>query len=126
MIRREGDCYFLNFALFTAAEVKHIREVSERYAGSLSYAILAHRAEIESALHDYDAPGVDRKAVAYFVLGCASLDWDGLNITAAKGCRKETEDRPDGQYVPDAEEITSQSLERIYWAVTIPAMVASI
>lgn len=115
LIRREGDRYFLNFPLFTAADVKRIREASEVYAGSLADAVLARRQDIEAALERYDLPSVDRKAVAYFVLGCASLDWDGLNITAAKGYSKETEDRPDGQYVPDAEEITSQSLERIYW-----------
>jgi len=115
LIRREGDRYFLNFPLFTAADVKRIRDVSETYASSLADAMLARRNEIEVALQSYDAPGVDRKAVAYFVLGCASLDWDGLDLTAAKGYRKATEDRPDGKYVPDAEEITSLSLERIYW-----------
>jgi hypothetical protein len=115
LIRREGDRYFLNFPLFTAADVKRIRGVSETYAGSLADAMLARRNEIEATLQSYDAPGVDRKAVAYFVLGCASLDWDGLDLTAAKGYRKATEDRPDGKYVPDAEEITSLSLERIYW-----------
>ena len=115
LIRLEGNQYFLNFPLFTADDVKQIRSVAERYAGSLADAVLAHRTEIDSALKMYDAPGVDGKAVAYFVLGCASLDWDGLNITAAKGYRKETEDRPDGKYVPDAEEITTQSLDRIYW-----------
>ncbi len=115
LIRREGDRYFLNFALFTAADVKRIRESTEVYADSLARGVLTHRQEIEAALQSYDLPSVDRKAVAYFVLGCASLDWDGLDLTAAKGYRKVSEDRPDGKYVPDAEETTSISLERIYW-----------
>lgn len=115
LIRRDGDRFFLNFPLFTAADVQRIRASSEVYAGSLADAMLAHRQEIEAALQSYDLPGVDRKAVAYFVLGCASLDWDGLDLTAAKGYRKASEERPDGNYVPDAEEITSLSLERIYW-----------
>ncbi len=115
LIRREGDRYFLNFPLFTAADVKRIRESSEVYADSLARAMLTHRQEIEAALQRYDLPSVDRKAVAYFVLGCASFDWDGLNLTEAKGYRKTSEDRPDGKYVPDAEETNSLSLERVYW-----------
>jgi hypothetical protein len=115
LIRREGDNYFLNFALFTAADVHRIRDSSEAYAGSLASALLARRNEIEAALKSYDAPGVDPKEVAYFILGCASLDWDGLELTAAKGYRKVSEKRPDGDYVPVAEQITSRSLERIYW-----------
>lgn len=115
LIRREGDQYFLNFALFTAADVTRIRETSERYADGLAATFLARRKEIETVLGSYDAPGVDSKAVAYFLLGCASLDWDGLNLTAEKGYRKSTEERPDGNYVPVAQEIANASLERIYW-----------
>jgi hypothetical protein len=115
LIRRDGDRFSLNFPLFTAGDVQRIRASSEVYAGSLADAMLAHRQEIEAALQNYDLPSVDRKAVAYFVLGCASLDWGGLDLTAAKGYRKVSEKRPDGNYVPDAEEATPLSLERIYW-----------
>lgn len=115
LIRCEGDRYFLNFALFTAEDVRHIRDVSERYAGSLAAVLLARREEIEMALQAYDAPGIDPKAIAYFLLGCASLDWDGLRLTAEKGYRKSTEKRPDGSYVPAAEEISEESLEKVYW-----------
>jgi hypothetical protein len=58
---------------------------------------------------------VDPGAVAYFLLGCASLDWDGLNLTDEKGYRKTTEKRSDGDYVPAAEEIAEVSLEKVYW-----------
>ncbi|RMG53059.1 MAG: hypothetical protein D6723_07720 [Acidobacteria bacterium] len=115
LIRREGERYFLNFALYTATDVKRIRDTSERYAESLAAAILARRTEIEDALRAYDAPGVDPKAVTYFLLGCASLDWDGLNLTAEKGYRKTTAQRPDGTYVPAAEEMSDESLEKVYW-----------
>ncbi|MCC7294301.1 MAG: hypothetical protein IT188_00425, partial [Acidobacteria bacterium] len=47
LVRFDGDRYLLNFALFTAADVGRIREVSERYAGSLAEALLARRADIE-------------------------------------------------------------------------------
>ncbi len=115
LIRCESDRYFLNFALFTAADVKRIREVSERYAGSLAGAVLVRRGEIETVLRAYDAPDIKPEAVAYFLLGCASLDWDGLNLTAEKGYRKTKEERPDGNYVPAAQEITELSLKKVYW-----------
>ncbi len=115
LIRREGGRYFLNFPLFTAADVVTIKAASDRYAASLAQALLERRHDIESALLAYGAPGVDRKAVAYVVLGCVSLDWDGLDITASKGYRKTTEDRPDGKYVPAAEQKSEVSLQRIYW-----------
>lgn len=115
LIRHDGERYVLNFALFTAADVRRVREVSARYAGSLVEALLARREELSTALRAYDAPGVDPKAVLYYLLGCASLDWDGLSLTAEKGYRKTTEERPDGSYVPAAEETGESSLEKIYW-----------
>ncbi|MDD8030343.1 MAG: hypothetical protein PHE62_12435 [Acidobacteriota bacterium] len=115
LVRFDGDRYLLNFALFTAADVGRIREVSERYAGSLAEALLARRADIETALRAYDVPGVDPGSVAYFLLGCVSLDWDGLAVTDEKKYRKTTEERFDGSYVPAAEELGETSLEKIYW-----------
>lgn len=115
LVRREGNRYFLNFPLFTAADVTRIRQVSEEYADSLAAAILAHRSEIESKLKAYDVQGVDRKALAYYLLGCVSLDLDGLNITREKGYRRASEKHPDGNYIPAAEETNALSLQRIYW-----------
>ena len=114
LIRQDGDKYGLNFPLFTARDQRKIQQVTDRYATSLADAILARRPEIETNLLSYDAPGVNRRDVALFVLGCASLDWDGLNITAAKAYRRASVPRPDGVYVPYAEEMSDVSTERIY------------
>ncbi|MGE5049711.1 MAG: hypothetical protein ACM3PC_14120 [Deltaproteobacteria bacterium] len=115
LMRREGDRYALAFALFTADDVRRIRERSGLYAASLARAILERRGEIERALSAYDAPGVDRGAVAYFLLGCVSLDWDGLEITGRRGDRATSAKRPGGDFVPAAQEKTAQSLKGIYW-----------
>ena len=114
LIRREGDRYFLNFPLFTAADVRVIMQTSERFAQSLAQALLARRADIGSTLRSYDAAGVDQKEVLFFVLGCASLDWDGLRLTRARGYRTEGAARPDGDYVPYAEEKSNVSFARMY------------
>jgi hypothetical protein len=115
LLRREGNRYFLNFTLFTAADVKKVRSVSEHYARSLAGEFLSKRSALDSILLAYDAPGVDRRAVAFIVLGCVSLDWDGLKICADLGYRRTSSSRPDGDYIPYAEERTTMTNQRIYW-----------
>lgn len=115
LIRFESERYYLNFALFTAEDVGRIREVSELYAQSLAGAMLKRRADIEATMQEYDAPGIDPKVVSYFLLGCVSLDWDGLELTEAKGYRKASDDRLDGRYVPHAQEQSEATLQRIFW-----------
>ncbi len=116
LVRRDGNQVFLNFALFTAADAKRIKDVCGPYGASLASAVLSHRKEIEKTLEAYDAPGVDRKALAFIVVGCASLDWDGLAVTEQKGYRKTTDIKPDGKYVAQAEEISTNTVKGIYWA----------
>lgn len=115
LIRKVENEYFLNFALFTVEDQKRVIEVIDPYAESLSKALLVHQKEITSVLASYDAEGVDRKALAFLVLGCASLDWDGLQLTEDKGYRAVTGHKPDGEYVPHAEENGDISIEKIYW-----------
>jgi hypothetical protein len=105
LVRRQGDRYSIAFALFPADDVQRSRALAEVHARSLADSLLTRRSEIEASLRVYSAPGVDLKDVAFIVLGCFSLDWDGLKITKAKGYRTETgAARPDGYYVPWAEE----------------------
>ena len=115
LVRREGGRYVLNFPLFTASDVGLVRTRSEGYADSLAGAIVSRRMDLDRELAAYDAPGVDRGAVAFFLLGCVSLDWDGLEITARQHYRKVADRRPDGDYVPAAEEKTEENVKGIYW-----------
>jgi hypothetical protein len=116
LVRREGNRCVLNFSLFTADDTRRIREVGDRYAQSLAGEIVARRQEIEAALAPYGAAGVDPRAVAFILLGCVSLDWDGLDLTARDGYSKSTDRRPDGRYVPWAEQRSgSDALRGVYW-----------
>lgn len=107
LIHGRPDGYVLDFPLFTASDVRLVRAAAARHARLLADQVLSRRAEIESALAAYDAPGVDRKDVAFVVLGCFSLDWDGLKYLEARGLRPRRIDRPDGRYTPQAEERVS-------------------
>lgn len=115
LIRKDGNRYFINFALFTLEDQKLVLDVTNAYAESLEKAMLRHENEIKSIICDYDATGVDPKSVAYILVGCAGLDWNGLRLTADKGYRATTEHKPDGDYVPHAEENGEISVKKIYW-----------
>lgn len=115
LIKRSHDRCSLGFTLFTAADVRKVREVTERCAPSLAADFIAERQQIENVLQMYSAPGVDLKAVAFIVVGCFSLDWDGLAICAEEGYRLTESKRRDGRYVPYAEERSAMSREKIYW-----------
>ncbi len=115
LIRKEGDRYHLNFALFTVSDQKRIREAIRPHAESLAKALEARKGELLGALAAYDVPGVDRRDLAFIVLGCMSLDWDGLVLTAEQGYRAAPGPRPDGNYVPQAEESSPLSLRGLYW-----------
>ncbi|SPE28607.1 hypothetical protein SBA3_1460016 [Candidatus Sulfopaludibacter sp. SbA3] len=112
LVQRQGDRYRISFSLLPAEDVLRSHAVAEPYARSLADAVLSRRHEIESALTAYRVPGVDMKDVAFIVLGCFSLDWDGLTITKAKGYRTDKgATRPDGYYVPLASERTDQPFQ---------------
>lgn len=115
LIRKEKGRIYLNFALFTAKDIDRVLTISEPFGRALAQAILLHKGEIERILKAYDIRGVDKKVLAYVVLGCVSLDWDGLAITERKGYRKATDFKPDGKYVPHAEETSKHSVKSLYW-----------
>jgi hypothetical protein len=112
LIRREGDKYVLAFSLFTNADLDKIRAVAEVEGKSLAAALLVRRSEIENILARNPQLGVDWKARAFIVLGCASLDWDGLDFVRKKGYLTVPEK---GTYLPVAYQIGGGgSLRGIY------------
>lgn len=114
-LRFEEGRYWLNFSLLTRADQDQIRRAAVTFSQSLANALLKRRAEIDNLLKQYDLDGVDRNAVAFFVLGCMSLDWDGLKLSTEKGYRAQTPKRKNGEYFVMAEEVGGLSLKQIYW-----------
>ncbi len=114
-LRLEEGRYWLNFSLLTRSDQEIIRRATHGYSQSLADAMLERRAEIESLLKSYDLPGVDPKEVAFVVLGCFSLDWDGLALSTARGYRAASPKRKNGEFFFMAEETDGLSLKGIYW-----------
>ena len=114
-LRLESGRYWLNFSLLTRADQEIMRKVSDKYSDSLAAALLKHRLEIETLLASYDAPGVDRRELAFIIVGCFALDWGGLNLATAKGYRAAPPKRKNGEFFFIAEETGGLSLKEIYW-----------
>jgi len=116
LVRREGENYVISFLLFTSQDMIRMREITEAQARTLAGALLTRRAEMEDALKQHSPPGIDPSAVAYILLGCFSLDWDGLDLTAEKGYWSRAErEREDGRAVVWAWEPTELSNKGLYW-----------
>jgi len=113
LIRRHGDRYALDFWLSTREDLDRIRAVAEVEGRGLAAAVLERRHEIEAILERIPQPGADPATLAFFLVGCVSLDWDGLNLTAEKGYRTEPEP---GRYLPKAREPGGGGSRRgLYW-----------
>jgi hypothetical protein len=113
LIRRDQGAYALAFSLFTNADLNKIRAVAEVEGRSLAAALLVRRSEIENILARNPQPGVDWRARAFIILGCASLDWDGLNLVSKRGYLAVPEK---GAYLPEARQIGGGgSLRGLYW-----------
>jgi hypothetical protein len=116
LIRLRGESYVLSFTLITKQDIRQVRTVADKYAQSLAAALLQRRGDIEKLLQQYAVSGADSQAVCFIILGCFALDWDGLELTAAKGYRTEAStQRGAAPYIPWAEEKNDLSLQGIYW-----------
>lgn len=114
-LRFENGLYWLNFSLLTRSDQEIIHQATSQYSQSLADAILKRRSELERLLSTYNVPDVDRKEVAFIILGCFSLDWDGLDLSTAHGYRAVPPKRKGGEFFFMAEETGGLSLKQIYW-----------
>ncbi|HTS38157.1 MAG TPA: hypothetical protein VMH04_20950 [Candidatus Solibacter sp.] len=114
--RLEAGVYKLNLSLLTRADQEIVRRATDKYSQALAEAVLARRKKIEAALRNYDVPTVEKGAVAFIVLGCFSLDWNGLDLSEKRGYIAAPPKRSGGgQFSVMAEELGGLSLKQIYW-----------
>lgn len=113
LIRHNGDRYELAFSLLTREDRQKIQAVAEAEGERLADGLLAHRSTIEELLKNDPMPAVDWRATAYFILGCVSLDWDGLNLARRRGYLAVP---PEGAYLPMAyQPLPREALQQLYW-----------
>ena len=99
LVRQDGDRFELSFVLYTREDMDMIRAVAEEMGKLLANGILARRTDIEKIIKGDVPPGVDWHETAFFIIGCVSLDWDGLRISRNKGFLTQPKK---GEYIPQA------------------------
>jgi hypothetical protein len=87
LLREDGGAHSLTFPLLTADDTEQLLEVSMRFGRSLADRYLERRTAIEEILSAYPVQQIDRATLAYILIGCFSLDWEGLALTRELGYR---------------------------------------
>jgi hypothetical protein len=113
LVRQNGNRFELSFIMYTREDMDMIRAVAEEMGKLLAEGILARRTEIENIIK-FDVPsGVDWRETAFFIIGCVSLDWDGLRISSNKGFLTQAQN---GEYIPQAIQPGGGGSKRaLYW-----------
>jgi len=111
LIKPENGSYRIAFNLLTRQDDQRVRDVTAKYARFLADVILKRRSELERLLSSYDLHSVKSSDLAYVLIGCFGLDWDGQDIALEEKYFTETKE-PD--YDPWAVEI-GLPLTGIYW-----------
>jgi hypothetical protein len=113
LVRQADSAYRLAFSLLTAEDRAVIRAAAEREGRLLAGYVLAHRTAIETLITDAKLPAGDWKAAAFFLVGCVSLDWDGLNLVEE---RKFLARGGKGEFIPSAwQPVPPDEVRRLYW-----------
>jgi hypothetical protein len=117
LLRKERDLYWLDFNLLRVSDQQAIMQASEGAGRDLAQAFLARRHDFEALAAGHRQPGVGAQELLYIVLGCFSLDWDGLDLTERRGYRERAQRTIDGQsFTPWAKEKGSgASFKGLFW-----------
>jgi hypothetical protein len=119
LIRRVDGKYVVGFSLFAKEDEARVRAVASNFARALATVYSSKRPAIEAILKRYPPADVDRHDLAFVLLGCFSLDWDGLALTEEKNYRSVAKLQPGGnRYSIWAKEKDETSLQRVYWGST--------
>ncbi len=117
LLRSEADAYWIDFNLLRVQDQLQILALSEELGSNLAAELLERRNELEAIAMSHEQPGEFSAEFLFFVLGCFSLDWDGLDLTEERGWRLGAQRTIDGhEFTPWAKERGAEiSLRGLYW-----------
>ncbi len=109
---RDGQ-YQLSFSLLTLEDRQKIQAAAETEGRRLASILREQRSMVERLVRNGSMPTADWRATAFFILGCVSLDWDGLNYLEEKGYLAVPQE---GTYLPTAyQPLPREALRQLYW-----------
>ncbi len=117
LLREQQGLYWIDFNLLTVEDQLIILDLSEELGRSLAESVLEREAKFAALAAKHAQPHVDAAQFLFIVLGCFSLDWDGLELTENKGYRAGAQRTLDGEsFTPWAKEKGAEiSLEGLFW-----------
>lgn len=116
LLKREAGRCRINFILFLPEDLKTIKEVTGALAADLAERYLAEEDAFRDMLGWTTNPDNDPQELAFLLIGCFSLDWEGLEITRELGIRMETTATELGdRYIAWAEARDKRDVRGIYW-----------
>lgn len=117
LIKAWDGAYAINFNYLTLED--HVRLVTTLvpYAEILAQSYRDRWSEFEAIFAAYDPLGVSADEVAFVVVGAISLDWDGLDITAAKDLRITAKNLPEARdfIIWAKEQSKEKNVKELYW-----------
>jgi hypothetical protein len=122
IVREEQGNIWIDCNLLTKEDIAMILPITKRYAGLLAREYISRRIMFERMLNEYKTVGTldvhnkERNKVLLFILiGCFSLDWDGLELTAKENLRSRSKTRSNGQYTVWAMEESTNLIFKEYY-----------
>jgi DNA-binding MarR family transcriptional regulator len=117
LLRSEDDIYWIDFNLLRVQDQSQILALSEELGKNLAAKFLERRQELEAVARRHEQPGDFSAEFLFLVLGCFSLDWDGLDLTEERGWRLGAKRTIDGhEFTPWAKEREAEiSLKGLFW-----------
>jgi hypothetical protein len=117
LLREEGERLRLDFNLLRVDDQQRILEATESIGRDLAGDFLEHRGRLTALAARHDQPRDVGAELLFVVVGCFSLDWDGLALAEERGWRDGAQRTIDGHaFTPWAKEKGAAiSLERLFW-----------
>ncbi len=116
LLKQAGDGYRISFILFLKEDLEIIKSIAGELGEDLADAYIQQTGAFTNILARSSNPHNMIHDLAYILIGCFSLDWDGLQITSELGYRVEAQPTERGdRYIAWAEERQYEAVREIYW-----------
>ena len=116
LLKKTGEHYRISFILFLKEDLEIVKSAAGELGRDLAEAYLRQKGEFTNVLARSNNLHNAIHELAFILIGCFSLDWDGLQITSELGYRAEAQTTELGdRYITWAEERQYEAVREIYW-----------